>query len=95
MKSLRQTFIDRRLALQMTQAALAAAAGLTQKTVSDFETAKTSITLANLGRLLAVLGLELTTREASPRPTLDELAQRYPDEEEHRAPARARPRRVG
>jgi transcriptional regulator with XRE-family HTH domain len=95
MKSLRQTFVDRRLALRMTQAALARAAGLTQKTVSDFETAKTSITLANLERLLAVLGLELMTREASPRPTLDELAQRYPDEDERSAPARARPRKVG
>jgi transcriptional regulator with XRE-family HTH domain len=94
MRLLRRTFIDRRLALRMTQAALAAAAGLTQKTVSDFETAKTSITLVNLERLLAVLGLELTTREASPRPTLDELAQRYPDEEERSAPARARPRRL-
>jgi transcriptional regulator with XRE-family HTH domain len=95
MKSVRQAFIDRRLALRITQAALAAAAGLTQKTVSDFETAKTSITLVNLERLLAVLGLELTTREASPRPTLDELAQRYPDEEEQSASARARPRRPG
>ena len=95
MKSVRQAFIDRRLALRIKQAALAAAAGLTQKTVSDFETAKTSITLVNLERLLAVLGLELTTREASPRPTLDELAQRYPDEEEQSAPARARPRRPG
>jgi len=94
MKSLRQTVIERRRALRMTQSAVAAAAGLTQKTVSDFETAKAHIRLGNFERLLAVLGLELATREASPRPTLDELAARYPDEEEPSAPVRARSRRI-
>jgi transcriptional regulator with XRE-family HTH domain len=82
MDALRKSFVSRRHALGMTQEAVATAAGLTRKTVSDFENAKVSITVLNLQRMLQVVGLELTTREASSRPTLDELTSRYVDDDE-------------
>ncbi len=94
MQSLRQTFRDRRLALALTQEQAASRARLTRKTVSDFENGRSAINLANLSRLLAAVGLELTTRETSRRPTLDELAERYPiDEQEAPKPRRARRRK--
>jgi transcriptional regulator with XRE-family HTH domain len=81
MKSLRDAFRARRLERGITQDAAAHAARLARKTVSDFENGKGSISAANLSRLLAAVGLELAAREASRRPTLDELAQRYSGEE--------------
>ena len=89
MKSLRDAFHARRLARGMTQEQAAHAARLTRKTVSDFENGKGSISAANLSGLLAAVGLELVVREASRRPTLDELAARYTGEE----PAGNAPRR--
>ncbi|MGQ0656078.1 MAG: helix-turn-helix domain-containing protein [Betaproteobacteria bacterium] len=81
MKLLRDAFHARRLERGITQEAAARAARLTRKTVSDFENGRSAISVANLSRLLAVVGLELVTREASRRPTLDELAERYRGEE--------------
>ena len=52
----------------------------TQKTVSDFERGVAGLQLNTLERLLSAMGWELTTREASPRPTLDELSTRYSDD---------------
>jgi hypothetical protein len=60
--------------------------------VSDFVNAKGSISAANLSRLLAAVGLELAAREASRRPTLDELAQRYSGEEAPEGKAKQRAR---
>ncbi len=94
MKTLRDAFRERRLALGITQAAVAESARLTRKTVSDFENGKASITVANLARLLAAVGLELTAREASRRPTLDELAERYSGEEPGEPPRRRARRRM-
>jgi transcriptional regulator with XRE-family HTH domain len=70
-----------RLERGITQEAVAHAARLTRKTVSDFENGNISISAANLSRLLAAVGLELAVRELSRRPNLDELAQRYCGEE--------------
>lgn len=81
MKTLRDAYHARRLERGITQEVAARAAGLTRKTVSDFENGKGSISAANLSRLLAAVGLELVAREASRRPTLDELPQRYTGEE--------------
>ena len=92
MESVRAAFVERRLRLGLTQEAAAAAAGLSRKTVSDFENGRPAMTLRNLVRLLAVVGLELATREAGARPTLDEVVQRYGDEEPS-APPRRRVRR--
>lgn len=93
MNALRDAFRNRRLDSRMTQEAAARAAGLARKTVSDFENGKSSISVANLSRLLAAVGLELAVREASRRPTLDELPQRYTGEEPPAAPVRRRARR--
>ena len=80
----------RRVAWGLTQDQAAAAAGVSRRTVSDFETGRERITLGNLNRLLRALGLELATREASGRPTLDELSDRYRGEEAPKMRQRAR-----
>lgn len=92
MDALPATFRNRRLALALTQDAAAQRARVTRKTVSDFENGRTSISLVNLVRLMAAVGLELTTRETSARPTLDELAERYSGSEEEPGPRKRAPR---
>ncbi len=94
MKPLRDAFHARRLERGVTQEAAARAARLTRKTVSDFENGKGSISAANLSRLLAAVGLELVAREASRRPTLDELPQRYSGEEAEEGTRRRARRRA-
>src|SRR3954469_1974208 len=91
MKAIRDAFLERRVQRGITQDAAARAAGLTRKTVSDFENGKSSISVSNLSRLLAAVGLQLAAVEASRRPTLDELASRYTGEE---APADGKRRRA-
>jgi transcriptional regulator with XRE-family HTH domain len=91
MPPLRQTFHQRRHSLALTQEEVATRAGLTRKTVSDFENGKGSISVANLSRLLGSVGLELSIREARRRPTLDELGERYASGESNEPG----PRRVG
>jgi len=93
MKSLRDAFRERRLARGMTQEEAAKSALLTRKTVSDFENAKSSISAANLSRLLGAVGLELTVREARRRPTLEELTERYRSDEAVEPPPRRARRR--
>jgi transcriptional regulator with XRE-family HTH domain len=86
MERLADTFRARRIAVGLSQSQAAEAAGLSLRTVKSFEAGARGISLGNLRRLLAVVGLDLATREASPRPTLDELASRYSDDEPARAP---------
>jgi transcriptional regulator with XRE-family HTH domain len=93
MKALRDAFRSRRLERGITQEAAAQAARLTRKTVSDFENGRGSISAANLSRLLTAVGLELVAREASRRPLLDELAQRYGDDETSEGEPRQRARK--
>jgi transcriptional regulator with XRE-family HTH domain len=81
MDTLSEIFRARRLALGLTQAQAAAAAGLGTRTLVAFENGQGRISLANLRRAMAIVGLELTAREASRRPTLDELSERYTGEE--------------
>jgi transcriptional regulator with XRE-family HTH domain len=77
----------------MTQETAAHAARLTRKTVSDFENGRSSISAANLSRLLMAVGLELVAREASRRPILDELAQRYGGKQATKSEPRQRARK--
>ncbi|MFZ3322148.1 MAG: helix-turn-helix transcriptional regulator [Usitatibacter sp.] len=77
---LRAQFVNRRLELGLTQDELAARANTTRKTISTFELGYSSLQLSTFQRLLAAMGLELATRQASSRPTLDELANRYSDD---------------
>jgi transcriptional regulator with XRE-family HTH domain len=92
MITIEQTFRDRRVKLGITQEDAARAAGMTRKTVSDFENGRGRMSLNNLNRLLGSVGLELAIREASPRPTLDELSTRYRGQEPEHARHRARRR---
>jgi transcriptional regulator with XRE-family HTH domain len=94
MAPLHEVCRERRVALGLTQEQAAIAAGLSRKTVSDFENGEAQIGLGNLGRLLRAIGLELATREASPRPTLHELADRYHDEEPLNPRRRARKKKA-
>ncbi len=86
MTTLHEAFRARRVALGMSQAAVAASARLSRKTVSDFENGRASLSIANLARLLATAGLELAVREASRRPTLDELQRRLAEGEPETPP---------
>jgi transcriptional regulator with XRE-family HTH domain len=74
----------------MTQEDTASAAHVSRKTLSDFENGSLGITLGNLLRLMNAVGLDLATREASPRPTADELADAYRIEEHGKTRHRAR-----
>jgi transcriptional regulator with XRE-family HTH domain len=90
MASIAETVRLRRVSQGLTQDQAAAAAGLSRRTLSDFEAGRERITLGNLNRLLRALGLELATREASGRPNLDELGDRYRGEEAAKRRRRAR-----
>ena len=81
---------QRRVSQGLTQEQAAAAAEVSRRTLSDFEAGGDRISLGNLNRLLRVFGLELAVREASGRPTLDELSDRYRGEEAPRNLLRAR-----
>jgi transcriptional regulator with XRE-family HTH domain len=91
MDSIASTFRNRRLALGITQEQAAKAAALARRTLIAFESGEGRISLANLRRLMAVVGLELSTREATRRPTLDELSSAYTGDDP--APSRKRARR--
>ena len=91
MVSMSDLFRERRIRLGLTQEQAAAAAGLSRRTVIDFETGGERISIGNLARLLGAIGLELTARERSPRPTLDELPDQYRGEESRITRQRARP----
>jgi transcriptional regulator with XRE-family HTH domain len=86
-------FRQRRIALGLTQRQVAAAANVSTRTLSDFESGGNRISLANLNRLLGVVRLTLVLRESALRPTLDQLAERYRGEDET-PPMRSRVRRA-
>ncbi|HET9650621.1 MAG TPA: helix-turn-helix transcriptional regulator [Usitatibacter sp.] len=88
MPDLPAIFRDRRIALGLRQEQVAAAANVSRRTLVSFESGEGGISLVNLRRLMAAVGLELTTREASRRLTLDELSDYYGAEDA--APKRKR-----
>jgi transcriptional regulator with XRE-family HTH domain len=60
---LAQEFYDKRLAVGLSQAALASATGLSRPTISRIENAKQSrLSIADASRLAAALGLDLSIR---------------------------------
>lgn len=93
MPSLAEAFRERRLHLDLTQEQAAAAAGLSRRTLIDFESGGDRISVGNLDRLLNAVGLELAARERSPRPTLDELSGLYGGEDAPKPRQRARPKK--
>lgn len=94
MKAVREAFLERRLGLVLTQAEVAERSHVARKTVSDFENGRASISTATLAKLLATVGLELAVREASRRPTLDELQSRQHAAEPQAPPPPRRARRA-
>ena len=94
MQSIALQYRQRRVNLGLTQAQAAAAAGMSRRTLSDFEGGGNRISLVNLTRLLNAVGLALTLRDAAIRPTLDELSDRYRGEDATPSPLkRVRPKR--
>ncbi len=96
MKSLETDFREARVRLNKTQGDVAREAGVSRKTVSDFEVGMDGIRLANLKRLLQCVGLQLAIRPLSTRPVMEELGKLYPDEpaEPSAPPPRPRARRA-
>lgn len=92
MSSLEEEFRLARVRLKKTQDIVAREAGVSRKTVSDFEGGHGGIRLTNLKRLLQCVGLQLATRTAAVRPVMEELGALYPDEPEERPIRPARPR---
>lgn len=90
MPTLPEFYRARRVALGLTQERAAIAAGVSRRTLVDFETGGDGISLGNLNRLMRAVGLELAAREVSPRPTLDELTEEYGVEDSHISRERAR-----
>lgn len=74
---------SKRKALGMTQAALAARAGVSRGTIAKLETNRLpEVTLRTAMRLLVALGLDLQVTLLQPqRPTLDELRAEHEAEE--------------
>ena len=80
MDNLRSEFTRRRLELRLSQAALAARAKTSRKTISDFELGLAGLQLSTLERLLAAMGWEISFRPAKSRPQFEELEAIYPDD---------------
>jgi transcriptional regulator with XRE-family HTH domain len=76
-ESIGESFRRHRLLRGLSQREVAASARVSRTTMSDFENGGMRISVANLQRLLHPLGLTLAFREASSRPTLDEVADLY------------------
>lgn len=95
MDAIASTFRARRIALGLDQEQVASLAGLSRGTVKALESGEGRITLRNVRRLLAVVGLDVAAREAMQRPTLDELSERYGTEETTAPRKRASKRRTG
>lgn len=92
MLRLEEEFRLARVRLGKTQDKVAREAGVSRKTVSDFEGGAGGIRLANLERLLQCVGLQLAIRPAAVRPVLEELGALYPDEPEEAPSPPPRPR---
>ncbi len=87
---LRELYRARRVRLGLTQERAAIAAGVSRRTLVDFETGGDGISLGNLNRLMRAVGFELAARDVSPRPTLDELPHEYGPEDSRIGRQRAR-----
>ena len=77
MESIGALFRRHRLLRGLSQQEVATSARVSRTTLSDFENGGMRISLANLQRLLRPLALTVTLREATGRPNLDEVADRY------------------
>lgn len=79
------TIIAERKDKGLTQSELAKKAHISRRSIIDMESGpagKHDIGLRKLQRILSTLGLEITLRKASARPTESELAEMFKDDDE-------------
>ena len=81
-KSILQCIRDQRKALRLSQAGLGKTAGISREHYLRFERGDESISLRRFLRICGSLGLEVIVRPRSGRPTIDDLEQRYPKEDD-------------
>jgi len=77
-----QTIIDRRKELGITQTQLAELAQISRRTIIEFESGKTSISLRRLTRILYSLDMTLTIKPGGSRPSESELRELFKDVDE-------------
>ena len=82
LNSIGSEIASQRKALGLSQTALAKAAGVSRATLGALENGRSGeLGFSKVGKILAVLGLELKVQEANPRrPTLDELLEEDRDD---------------
>lgn len=73
---------QRRKTLGLTQADLAARAGISRRTMVDIEAGKHDIGIRKLLRILDSIGLTLIIREGKDRPTESELSSIFRDDDD-------------
>ena len=77
-----QTLIARRKELGQTQTQLASLAEISRRTIIDFESGNTSISLRRLTRILHALDMTLTVKHGGDRPSESELRELFKDDDE-------------
>jgi transcriptional regulator with XRE-family HTH domain len=77
-----QTIIDRRKELGHTQAQLAELTQIGRRTIIEFESGNTSISLRRLTRILHALDLTLSVKPGGGRPSESELRELFKDDDE-------------
>ncbi|HEY1809771.1 MAG TPA: helix-turn-helix domain-containing protein [Acidobacteriaceae bacterium] len=82
--SIAEQIASRRKALRLGQAVLAKRAGVSRSTVDALENGRLGeLGYSKVNRILAVLGLELSLREATVRrPTLEDLMEEEKDDQD-------------
>ncbi|MET3106011.1 HTH-type transcriptional regulator/antitoxin HipB [Oxalobacteraceae bacterium GrIS 1.18] len=81
-QSLIQAIIERRKERGLTQAQLAELAQISRRTIIEFESGKTSISLRRLTRILYALDLTLSLKPGGSRPSESELRELFKDDDE-------------
>ena len=77
-----QCIRDQRKMLRLSQADIGKTAGISREHYLRFERGDESISLRRFLRICGALGLEISVRPGSGRPTIEDLDQRYPKEDE-------------
>lgn len=77
-----QSIIERRKELGLTQAQLAELAQISRRTIIEFESGNTSISLRRLTRILNALDMTLNLKPGGSRPTESELRELFKDDDE-------------
>lgn len=76
-----KAILQKRQRLQLTQQQLADRASVSRRTLIELEHGRNDVSLRRLLRVLLSLGLQLDLREASSRPTEDQLREIFADDD--------------